>query len=328
MTSQTLNGPALTAAALKESDQEAFERLLGGMLKAGINPSAFEHGPITVDPASAEHAKTDVWVSRNKAHISLWGYRNSLPIRYRRVTLEAVKNRYGSVIRADLPTTKQALMSIYFHENQLHDRSAQILDGEVAELGQVAVAVEPNAFLLYGETAFTVKPLQRQLSNVITNRMLDGFRALSDFDPTPYERLITQLGLANAESLPFPLEPDLLRLGTPAVKGGYARDNTSIVVTGFGDGYYLGDVQLTYTRLDFGWATGGNQHYVEGPETPTTAYMLSAVSAATGYPLTLDDVIVETYPKVAKGSLETLTVFFKADCLRYVGELTIDYRAI
>ncbi len=328
MTSQTLNGAALTVAALKESDQEAFARLLRGMLKSGIDPTAFEHGPIVADPESAQHAVTDVKVSRNKAHISLWPYRDALPIRYRRVHLDAVKTRFGAVIRADLPSTTQELMAIYFHENQLHDRSAAVVAAPVTQLGAVEIALSEQQFLLYGTSQFTVKPLQRQLQDVIATTTVIGFRNTADFDAPAVEHLFGQVAAANQATLPYPLEPDLLRLGQPVVKGGYARDNTSIVLTAFGDGYYLGDVELTYTRMDFGWATGGNQHYVEGPTKPTTAYMIQRVSALTGYPISLEDVETEVYSNVPIGELETLTIFFKPDSLRYVGELTIDYRAV
>jgi hypothetical protein len=328
MTSQTLNGAALTVAALKESDQEAFERLLRGMLKSGIDPTAFEHGPIEADPESAQHAVTDVKVARSKAHISLWAYRDTLPIRYRRIHLDAVKARFGNVIRADLPSTSRELMSIYFHENQLHDRSAAVVDEPVMQLGTIEIAMTEQQFLLYGASQFTVKPLQRQLQAVITTSVIPGFRSASDFDSDAVEHLMNQVIATNQASLPYPLEPDLLRWGQPAVKGGYAHDNTSIILTAEGDGYYLGDIELTYTRMDFGWATGGNQHYVEGPTTPTTAYMIQRVSALTGYPISLEDVVAEVYPAVPSGGLETLTIFFKPECLRYVGELTIDYRAV
>jgi len=328
MTSQTLNGPALTAAALKESDQEAFHRLLAGMLQGGVNPSSFEHGPVTVTPDSADHATIEVAVARSKAHISLWGYQDSITLRYRRVSLEALKSRYGSVIRADVPISKKDLMAIYFHENQLHDRSEQIVDEPVESLGSVALAMQPDQFLLHGQTSFTVKPFQRQLSAVIANPVVPGFRTLSDFDAEPIELLVNQLGTVNADTLPYPLQPDLLVFSAPTLKGGYALDNTSITVTGFGDGYYLGSRELTYTRHDFGWSTGGNQHYVEGPSQPLTSYMVERVNALTGFPITLDDVVIESYDVVPTGELMTLTIFFKPDCLRYAGELTIDYRAI
>lgn len=328
MTSQTLNGAQAGQAALKGSDREAFVRLLSSMLKAGINADSFEHGPITPDPANSQYATTSVKVDRSNAHISLWGYQDSVPIRYRRIPLSALKTRFGGVIRADLPATKRELMAIYFGDHELHDRSSQILDEPVTDLGEVTMTVTENQFLLYGEASYTVKPFQRQLATVLTETTLPGFRTLVDFDPAPQELMINQMQAANQVSLPFPLEPELISFGLPEKISGYALDNTQIVATYGGDGFYLGQATLVYSRLDFGWRTEGNQHYMEGPSTPTTQFMIDQVSRLTGFPISLNDVTIEAYAPIASGQLETLTVFFKPECLRYTGELTIDYRAL
>ncbi|MOA42431.1 hypothetical protein D3C78_1644780 [compost metagenome] len=132
---------------------------------------------------------------------------------------------------------------------------------------------------------------------------------------------------ANNTSLPYPLEPALMTFGDPQKVSGYRYDNTTITVSAVGDGFYLGSVELTYSRYDFGWSQGGAQFLVNGPGTPTTQYMLNAVAQQTGFPIVLADVNIETYPPVPSGELSTLTITFKDTNLRYTGELTIDYRA-
>ncbi|MNO14072.1 hypothetical protein D3C76_37130 [compost metagenome] len=326
MASQILSGAEFTLAALKESDQEAFQRLLGSLLKVGIDPSGFQYGPIRVE-ADTQYAKTAVSINRSRADISLWGYQNAQDIRYRRIALSALKSKYGSTIRADAPTTTKELMSIFCHANGLHDRSDQVVDAPVSAIGNVTLQFKAGQFLMYGSDTFAFKPKQRQLVDVLKDTTVNGFRAAADFTPTPQALLISQMQADNAATLPYPLEPARITFGTPTKISGYRYDNTTIPVTYSGDGYYLGTVTLTYSRYDFGWSQGGAQFLVQGPSIPTTQYMINAVVAQTGLPIALADVNVETYASVPSGAVETLTITFKGTNLRYTGELTIDYKA-
>lgn len=327
MPSQTLNGTQLTLAALQESDQEAFELLLGTMLKKGTDPAGFEHGAVTADSTDANYANTTVTIAREKSHVSLWPYQGSQAVRYRRIGLPALKARFGGTIRADLPTTTRKLMQIYLTANNLFDRSNQIVDAPVTAVGNVTLSCLAGQFMLYGSTAFAVKPKQRQLVDVIKETKLLGFRTAGYFSNDAKTRLLSQMAADNGPTLPYPLEPALTTFSTPRKVSGYQYDNTEITATAAGDGYYLGSVDLTYTRYDFGWSQSGAQFLVTGPAIPTTQYMIAAVAAQTGFPIVLADVDVVTYSKVNSGEVETLTITFKADNLRYTGELTIDYKA-
>jgi len=297
------------------------------MLKSGSDPAAFTRGTVTKDPAAADYAFCNVSVAREKADVSLWPYQGSQQIRWKRVSLASLAARFGTVIRADTPISAKELFSIYTSANGLADRSKDIVDKQITAFGTVTLNVaEGDNFLLYGSTTFTFKPKQRQLVDVIKDTTLAGFRLVTDFAPVPKQVFMNQIAADNA--LLYPLEPNLLTLGTPSKVSGYQYDNTKIRLTASGDGYYLGSVDLVYTRYDFGWSTQGSQLLVSGPTKPTTAYMVSKVFELTGFPVTVDDVIVETYPNVAVGTVETLTITFKANNLRYAGELTIDYKAV
>jgi len=326
MTLQTLNGVQLTQAALKESDRSAFNHLLQTLLKDDLDPAGFQHGAVTVDPLDPSDASVEVTVDRGQAHVNLWKYRDGLTLRYRRVALSAVAARYGSVIRADLPATVRDLMAVYLTGQALHDRSDQIEDSLVEQVGPLTVSVLPDRFLLYGNHQFTVKPLQRQLAQVLTTTAVVGFLDVVDFVDDPTTQLLQQLTVAN--TLPYELEPELLVWSDPVKVNGYITDNTTIEVEAVGDGYYLGKITVTYARYDFGWSTNGAQFEIEGPSTPTTWYILEQVQLLTGMPLTLSDVVQEAYAPIAPGELNTLTVFFSETNLRYTGELTIDYRAV
>ena len=328
MSSQTLNGSQLTLTALQESDQEAFKRLLSTLLKANIDPSAFVYSGVVTDPTDSEYAKLSCSIAREKAHISLWPYQDSQTLKYKRVGLPALKDMLGGTVRADLPTTVREMMSIYLTGAGLHDRSDQFQDTAVTGFGAVQVSVSPEQFLIYGATTLTLKPKQRQLPIVLPILEIPGFRELSDFSLDWKRVLIADLDEVNATTLPYNLELEWLSFDTPKKISGYRYNNTTISMTSFGEGYYLGTVDVTYTRYDFGWATEGSQFLVQGPEIPTTQYMLSKVAAITGFPLTVEDVILTTYPKVTKGGLSTLTIVFKENNLRYTGELTIDYKAV
>jgi len=273
-------------------------------------------------------ATTQVSVARNKAHISVWPYTAPIDIQYKRISLPALKARYGEVIRADLPSTTRELVSIYLHSNGLFDRSEQFADGPVSQLGSLTLAVEGDQFLIHGIADFVIKPLQRFLAQVIKVTTVNGFRSVNDFQTDATAELLTQVQALNTTTLPYEFEPPRMTLSTPLKLNSRAEDNTSITVTASGDGYYLGDVTVVYSRYDFGWGAGGSQHYMEGPSLPTTQYMVAEVERLTGFPVSLDDVEIETYANVALGELATLTIFFKAESLRYTGELTIDYRAV
>ncbi|MNW98846.1 hypothetical protein D3C86_283140 [compost metagenome] len=327
MPSQTLSGTQLSLTALQESDQEAFEHLLSTMLKKGLDPSGFEHGAVTADPTDAQYATTPVKVARDKAHVSLWPHSDTQTIRYRRLAMAALKARFGSTIRADLPTTTRQLMQIFLTSNGLHDRSEQVVDVPVTAVGNQTITVNPGQFLLYGGTSFAIKPKQRQLVDVIQETTLVGFRTVGYFSNDPKTRLLDQMAADNGPTLPYPLEPALTSFGVPEKISGYQYDNTKIRATATGDGYYLGSVDLVYTRYDFGWSQNGAQLLVEGPAKPTTLYMVQQVALQTGFPVTVADVVAQTYQTIPIGEVETLTIAFRDDNLRFAGELTIDYKA-
>jgi hypothetical protein len=298
------------------------------MLKPGIDTKSFVHGAVTIDPSDPNKVTTPVSVSRAKADISLWQYTDSLAISYKRVKLSEIANYFGNVIRVDFPTTKKEMMAVYFSLLNLHDRSDQIVDGEVSDTGVFEVSAVPGMAFLEGATSFTVKPFQRQLSEVLQTTKVDGFRNPEDFTGNDDRIfLLDQIAAANAD-LRYPLEYENLSFDAPVNISGYARDNTSVVLTARGDGVHIGNVEIVYTRHDFGWSTGGNQHYVEGPSVPTTQYMIDKVTELTGYQIKISDVIVEPYSVIQSGELETLTIFFNPESTRYAGELTIDYRAV
>ncbi len=328
MSSQILSGPQLTLTALQESDQEAFKRLLANVLKSNVDSSAFIYHDITPDSENSDFASLTCSIARERAHISLWPYQDEQVLKYRRVSLDALKNVLGDTVRADLPTTVHEMMSIYLTSTGYHDRSSQFQDVAINEFGTVTVSVKPEQFLLYGTTSFTLKPKQRQLIVVLPILEVDGFRELGDFLGDWRRLLVDNLDRTNDGTLPFELELEWMTFGSPQKVSGYRYNNTTIQVSAFGEGYYLGDVDVTYTRYDFGWATEGSQFLVTGPTVPTTEYMLGKVAEITGFPLTTEDVIWETYPKVTAGNLSTLTIVFKDDNPRYTGELTIDYKVV
>lgn len=325
MTLQILSGSTLALTALQVSDQEAFKQLLNTMLKSGVDSSGFEFDDVTPDPTDPTYATASVKVNRDQANVALWPYQGAQPIRYRRLPMTALKARFGATIRADLPTTTQELMRIYLTSNGLEDRSAQVVNEPVTAVGEHAIAFSANQFLIWGSVPFTIKPKQRQLVDVIKETTLVGFRELGYFSNDPKERLLNQMQADN--TLPYPLEPALTSFDTPIKISGYRYDNTQIRATATGDGFYLGDVDLVYTRYDFGWSTNGSQFLVNGPSVPTIQYMVAQVALQTGFPITVQDVNAQSYPSVPSGSLETLTITFKEDNLRYTGELTIDYKA-
>lgn len=324
---QILNNAQVTLLALKESDQEAFQRLLGFLLKPGIDPTAFMYTNIVGDIEDIDYANAIVSVDRRKANIELWSRQDNIQIKYRRTPLQALSSRFGSVIRADLPSTKKELFSIFLGRQGLYDRGDQVIDEVVDSLGMITIEANDGEFLIYGSTEFEIKPFQRYLEDVLQVYTLPGFRVTDDFDTPPTAQLFSQLDSLNGSAIPYPLEPEFITYGVPVKVSGYRYDNTTIEITAFGDGYYLGSATLTYTRYDFGWANVGSQYLVDGPVVPSTQVIINAIADQTGFPISLDDVVIETYDPIPSGEVQTLTVFFKEDNLRYTGELTVDYRA-
>ncbi|MNP89220.1 hypothetical protein D3C85_16240 [compost metagenome] len=327
MTSPLLNPGQLWLGVVRGSDEEAFESLLSTMLKPGIDPASFIHGEVIQDPTDPTKVTTQVSVLRAKANIALWAYTDQLSISYKRIKLDDISNYFGETVRVDLPTTVREMMSVYFNINQLHDRSDQVLDATVEDVGVVEVSAIPGLAFIEGTAQFTVKPFQRYLEDVILVTTISGFRSPADMVVNSATTIVNQASDANPD-LRYPLELELTALGQPTNISGYAHDNTKIVMTATGEGFYKGSVELVYTRHDFGWSLGGSQPYVEGPSQPTTQFMIARVSQLTGFPITLDDVVIDNYASIAPGNLETLTVNFNPNSLRYTGSLTIDYRAV
>ncbi len=328
MTSSILNRSGNTQAALQESDTQAFRRMLADMTKPNTPLDGFVYENIAQDSQDPARTTLQVRIVPAQAPISQWGYQDSLELNYRRVALPAVLARYGDVVRTDLPTSVRAMMQAYFSAAGLYDRSEQFMDEPIESLGLTTISVIPEQFLLYGQGEIEVKARQRQLTEVLPNRLIQGFRGTPDFDANVILTFLEQLTALNEDTLPYPLQPEWVSFGHPTVLGGYAHDNTRVVLTAFGEGFYIGEADITYSRLDFGWYTIGSQIFIEGPPQPTLEHILDQVSSQTGFPLHPDDVEAQVFDPVEMDTVTTLTVFFKPDNLRYVGELTVDYKAV
>lgn len=324
MTSTILSPQVRADKALRETDSEVFVSMLQRVLKSGVTAQGFVYG----DPvaASGDTSTLNVSVDRDLSPVEHWQYTDSVQLTYKRIPLTAVTNRYGNVLRADLPTTVREVVKDYLLGLGFHDRSAQFTDANITTYGNETVTVGEGSLLLHGSAPFTVRPLQRQLSTVLSNTTVAGFKVPTDFTTGPEELLYSQLEAANTDTLPYPLESDKTSIGTLEVVSGYRDDNTRATITATGDGYYLGSVQVIYTRVDLGWYSNGEQYLVDGPRTPNLSDILDNLSTQIGLPLTITDVRPQNFTQLPVGSVTTLTIPFTEDNLRYVGEITVDYR--
>lgn len=326
MTSSASNPMERLHRALSSDDRTAFEIMLGALLRPTASPAWFTHGDVT-EVEGSDLVETPVSIDRSSAHISVWPYEGEVAIKYRRVKLSDLISRYGDVVRHDLPASRRQIMAAYFSSRGLHDRADQIKDGPVLTYTDHLFEVDGSPFLLEGSCALVVKPIQRALAAVVRNTKVDGFRLTSHLSQSAKALLVSQIQTGNSATLPNPLNPALISMGDPVVLNGYRYDNTAIRVTAVGDDFYQGSVDITYSRYDFGWVTGGNQVEVSGPRTPTLQYILQQVSAITGVSIAAGDVVSRTFPTQAAGTVSTYTIEFDPASVKFVGELTVDYRA-
>lgn len=323
MISQLLDPQLNTREALKEDDRGALQRLVTPLLAEGVRPDIFT---ITNIEQLLDKTRLTVVVDKYNVPVKYWPYAGEVQLTYSRVKLDDVVSTYGNVVRIDLPNTVRGVMASYFSTHGLFDRSTQFVDGPISTWELKDIVVAENSFLLSGSAQFNILPVQRLLGDVLSVAGVAGFRTLVNFESSAIDLIVSQLN-DNNPGLPYPLQSMEMSLSNPQVLTGYVYDNTSVIMTASGDGQYLGSQEIVYSRFNFAWYNGGEQFYIEGPSRPTVEYILDQVSAATGYPLSISDVVETTYPIQSSGQLETLSVSFRPDNLRYVGEITVDYRA-
>lgn len=326
MTSNLLNGAALSAAALKVDDQGAFELLLGNLLKAGIDPSIFRFSGVT--PGKDTAAQLTARVSREDAPVDMWVYRDTQVIPYTRLSLAALQAKWGSAIYTDFPTGLQELLSTYLTKNGLYDRGEQVLDAPVTGPGNQTLTAAAESLLLCGEASFVIKQLPKYLRDVVEARALSVFDASKDMVGDALTVLVNAVNTANAKTLPRPILASEVKADTPVMLSEYdVPGNTQVTLRGNNSEVFMEEVVLTYHRVNLGYVYSGAQLVVKGPTKPTLAYLLQQVRKLTGFTIADNEVQAQTFTTMPSGSLNTLTLPFLPASLRYVGEITIDYTA-
>lgn len=328
MTSSKSNGVLLTEDALKVSDKEAFELLLSGLMKPNVPLGSFDHDAPVLTGTDRRTTSVNVRVSDTNTDASLWGYRGTQKIQYRRVGLNEVGRKYGTVLRADLPTTSRVLMSNFFKTHGLFDRSDVFVDEVITTLNEHTFFTKADSFLLTDSFNFNVRPLQRKMDEFVLVTKVAGFRTPDDFTDNATKHLVDQVEAANTATMPYKFDRGLTSFRTPSASNGAQFDNSRVNMQAIGDGYYFGFVFIDYTRYDFGWADGGRPIFMTGPTMPTTQYILDQVTKLTGFPVALSEILVKTYSAVPVGEVETITLQFVGGNLRYVGDITVDYKAV
>lgn len=326
MTSNLLNGAALSAAALKVDDQGAFQLLLGNLLKAGTDPGIFRFDNVTGGQAAA--AQLTARVSREDAPVDMWVYRDTQVIPYSRIALSALQAKWGKTIYTDFPTTRQELFSTYLTKNELYDRGDQVTDGPVTGPGDQALTAQANSLLLYGTSSFVIKQLPKYLRDVVELRDLKVFDAAKDMQGDALTVLVNAVNTLNVKTLPRPIQASEVKADTPVVLSEYdVAGNTQLTLRGNNSEVFMEEVVLTYHRVNLGIVYNGAQFVVKGPAKPTLGYLLDQVRQITGFTIADNEVQAQTFTTQPLGQVNTLTLPFLPSSLRYVGEITIDYTA-
>lgn len=328
MTSLKSNDVLLTEEALKVSDEEAFKLLLSVLMKPNVPVGSFTHDAPVLVNSDRRTSSINVRISDTNTDASLWSYRGTQQVQYRRVGLNEVGRKYGNVLRADLPTTSKTLMSNFFKTHGLFDRSDVFVDEVITTLNEHTFFTKPDSFLLTDTFNFKVRPLQRKMGDVVTVTTVPGFRTAEDFVDNATKHLVDQVEAANTATMPYKFDRELTSFRTPSPSNGAKVDNSRVNMQAIGDGYYFGFVFIDYTRYDFGWRDDGRPIFMTGPTMPTTEYILDQVAKLTGFPVTVSEISVRTYDAVPVGEVETITLLFVGGNLRYVGEITVDYKAV
>lgn len=325
MSSTILDSNTLAEQALSSTDEEVFTSLLDMSLEDGVPRKGFRY---TLIPSASKEATIKISVDRSKADVSIWPNAGEFELSYKRIGLSDLTSVRGNVVRLTLPATKRDVAKQLFEQNEFHDRSASIVDGVVADFGDVELECDDNSLLLYGSTLIDFRHEQFPIYEVVKLSTLDGFREPSNFTSHFMTELTDQLLAVNSASMPFPVDITQMSLSQIEQVSEYAHDNTTAILEGFGDNIYIGEIEITYSRLNFAWYTLGTQYYVEGPSVVSVDAIIDAVTTQSGFPLTRDDIVIPNFPSIVQGELDTLTILFKPDNPRYVGELTVDYRAV
>lgn len=326
MTSNLLNGAALSAAALKVDDQGAFQLLLGNLLKAGTDPSIFRFSNVTGGKDAA--AQLTARVSREDAPVDMWVYRDTQVIPYSRIAISALQAKWGKTIYTDFPTTRQELFSTYLVKNELYDRGEQVTDSPVTGPGDQTLTAQADSLLLYGASSFVIKQLPKYLRDVVELRDLKVFDASKDMQGDALTVLVNAVNDLNAKTLPRPIQASEVKADTPVVLSEYdVAGNTQLTLRGNNSEVFMEEVVLTYHRVNLGIVYNGAQFVVKGPVKPTLSYLLDKVRAITGFTIADNEVQAQTFTNQPLGQVNTLTLPFLPSSLRYVGEITIDYTA-
>lgn len=329
MTSSVSASVQFSLDALKVSDKEAFEMLLSKLLRPGIPVDSFSHDVPLRENQFQVRSSVFVKVAESNANAALRPYQGSLKISYNSIGLNDIGVKYGKVVRAEIPTTTQEVMSHYFKANGLYDRSALFVNDPITQLGERTFFLKPESFLLATAFNFIVKPIQHLLADVVLVDHIPGFRTAADTQLPVKQVLSKQVEEANPTTVIHPFDTSLIDFTGPTSLNGAQFDNSSTTMGAIGDdGHYKGIKRVYYTRFNFAWYDNGRPIFMTGPAVPTTAYIVAQVAKLTGFNVVESDMRRVTLDAVPKGTVETITLPFLNSNQRYVGDITVDYKAV
>lgn len=327
MTSLLLNGSALSVSALQLSDEGAFQALLTTLVKRSVPLTMFKRDtPVPVEDTETQSI-INVSIAKESAPVNMWAYRDAQPVTYNRLAMSKVAAKYSPTIYADFPISNTDLFSGYLNKAGLYDRGDQVVEGTVTAPGKVTLTAVPDSFMLTGSFAFTVKQATKYLVDVVPSTGLTAFDVARDMTGTAADKLVANVNLLNGSTLPRPITTSEVKFGAPSILDEYDGINTEVEMLSNNSEVFLGSVLLTYHRVNFSWLLNGEQMVLKGPSAVTTQLLLDRIRTKTGYTMNLDDLVVQPYDPVPKGTTATLTVVVNEASLRYVGEITIDYTA-
>lgn len=329
MTSSASASVQLSMDALKVSDKEAFEMLLSKLLRPGVPVDSFAHDiPERSSPYQVA-SSINVTIAESNTDASLWAYRGSQKITYNSIGLNDVGVKYGRVVRAEIPTTVQEVMSLYFKTVGLYDRSDLFVDEPITALGERTFFLKPESFLLATTYNFIVKPVQHLLTDVVKVDTVPGFRTAADTQSDPRRLLANQVAAANPTTVLHPFDMSLTSFHVPNITSDRQFDNSSSTMGASGDdGHYKGIIRIYYTRYNFAWHDQGRPIFMSGPAVPTVDYIVDQVTKLTGFNVVASDMRITKFDPITSGDVETLTLSFDPSNLRYVGDITVDYKVV
>lgn len=266
----------------------------------------------------------EVSVDRSKTPLDLWEIAGRTTFTYNRLNLDAFTKGINKKVKVSLGVHSQSVLQAMLDPYHIPVAGNDVVDALHTAYGDTTLTADEKSWRWVGETGCVLEVMGIEITHLLK---VDHFTIPFDaqfFSDKIKDRLMTYVNMANASSLPTPIEKAMITFNAPEVNAPNSYGDNTRLQLFFNGMPYVGSVFVYYMRRDFD-ITFRHPVKISGGQLTNTQALAGALSSQMGCTITAADIKSEAFPQMVKGSTTPMAVNIDVSSLAYVGSILVHY---